>query len=193
MSETRMDATSTGPSWGAVLAFGIVTALFGIAIMAWPDITLGVLAILLGIQLIVVGIFDLAGALAAKGEKSGARWLAAVIGVIGLGIGLLILFGGESLGDSLTKTVQILGVILGIYWIVRGAVSVVSGLADSEAPHRGWRLAGGALSIIAGLVVIAWPGKSLMLFTWLMGIWILILGIVMILMAFVVKKAEAAA
>lgn len=190
-----MEEMSTAPSgganasslWGGLLAFGIITALFGVAIMAWPDLTIGVLVVLLGIQLILAGIFDVVGAFASE-AKGGMKWAAIIVGVIALGLGVLVLFNGDGLGDSLTNTVQVLGIILGIFWLIHGVVDAISGFTDSEAPHRMWRILGGIVSAVAGIIVIAWPGKSLLLFTWLMGLFLLALGLITILAAFAVRR-----
>ncbi len=53
-----------GRHWGWVLAFGIVTLLAGILALAWPGRTVVVLAVLFGVQLVVVGIFRFVAALA---------------------------------------------------------------------------------------------------------------------------------
>jgi len=190
-----MGEMSTAPSggarassmWGGLLAFGLITALFGVLIMAWPDITIGVLVVLLGIQLLIAGIFDVVGAFS-SGAKGGMRWAAIIVGVIALGLGALVLFNGDGLGDSLTNTVMVLGVILGIFWVIRGVVDVISGFTDSEAPNRMWRIVGGVVSVVAGIIVISWPGKSLLLFTWLMGLFLLALGLITVLAAFALRK-----
>lgn len=190
MDETaaRADMAATAKrEWGGILAFGIITALFGVVIMAYPDITLGILVILLGIQLVVGGIFDLVGAF--SDERSGMRWLVALIGVIAIGVGLLILFNGDGLGDSVTESVKFIGYIVGIVWLLKGVVDGLAAIGDDEAPHRGLRLVGAVITAIAGLVVLAWPGKSLVLLTWIVGIWFLLLGILVIVMAFVVRGA----
>ena len=175
--------------WWVVLAAGVITSLFAIAIMAWPDITLGILTALLGIELIVAGVLDLVRVFAAKGENAGARWFMGVVGVVALGIGLWILFGGEDLGDSLKNTVQLIGIIVGIFWVARGAVDVLAGITDSEAPNRGMRIVAGVLWAIAGVVVISWPGKSLLMLTWIVGLSLLLLGILQIVLSLQVKKA----
>ena len=57
--------------WGWVLAFGIITIAVGIAALAWPGRTLVVVAILFGIQLIVMGIFRFANAFASTTSAAG--------------------------------------------------------------------------------------------------------------------------
>src|SRR5690349_3517329 len=46
--------------WGWMMAFGIISLLAGVAVLAWPGRTLIVVAVLLGIQLVVTGIFRFA-------------------------------------------------------------------------------------------------------------------------------------
>ncbi len=53
-----------GRHWGWLLAYGIVTLAAGIATLVWPNVTLLVIAVLFGVQLIVSGIFRLVAAFA---------------------------------------------------------------------------------------------------------------------------------
>ncbi|HEX6681590.1 MAG TPA: DUF308 domain-containing protein [Candidatus Limnocylindrales bacterium] len=48
-------------------------------------------------------------------------------------------------------------------------------------------LAGGALSIITGLVVLLWPRKTLLLVAALLGVWLVLVGILRIVQAFTGK------
>jgi uncharacterized membrane protein HdeD (DUF308 family) len=53
-----------GRHWVWIFAFGVITLLAGVAALAWPGATILVLAILLGAQLVVTGIFRFVAALA---------------------------------------------------------------------------------------------------------------------------------
>src|SRR5216683_3797665 len=77
-----------GRHWGWLLAFGIITVGIGIAALVWPGRTLVVVAVLFGIQLIVMGIFRFAAAIASDDLTGGRRVLLAVLGVFSLIIGL---------------------------------------------------------------------------------------------------------
>jgi uncharacterized membrane protein HdeD (DUF308 family) len=77
-----------GRHWGWVLAFGIITLVIGIVALVWPGRTLLVVAVLFGIQLIVMGIFRFVGALASDDVSGGSRALLALLGVLSLIIGL---------------------------------------------------------------------------------------------------------
>ena len=46
--------------------------------------------------------------------------------------------------------------------------------------------------IIGGVVVLVWPGISLVTLTWVVGIWLIIIGIYEIIAAFSVKRMAGA-
>jgi uncharacterized membrane protein HdeD (DUF308 family) len=77
-----------GRHWGWVLAFGIITLLIGIVAPVWPRRTLLVVAVLFGIQLIVMGIVSvLAGIVVLVYPGISLLVLAVVLGI------WLIVFG----------------------------------------------------------------------------------------------------
>ena len=47
----------------------------------------------------------------------------------------------------------------------------------------------GALSVAAGIIVIAWPGPSLVTLAIVLGVWLIIYGIMEITLAFRVRSA----
>lgn len=48
------------------VGFGALTALFGLVILVWPDITVGVLAVLMGVYMVVFGILEVFAAFQVK-------------------------------------------------------------------------------------------------------------------------------
>ena len=68
---------SIGRHWGWIMAFGVLTLLAGVAVLAWPGRTLVVIAVLFGVQLIVTGIFRFVAAFAADDLTGGTRVLLA--------------------------------------------------------------------------------------------------------------------
>jgi len=51
-------------------------------------------------------------------------------------------------------------------------------------PERGWTAAMGVLSILAGIVVLIYPGPSLLTLSIVLGIWLLVYGAMEIMAAF---------
>ncbi len=156
--DPRTDAAdlvaSIGRHWIWLLSFGILTLIAGVAAVAWPGPTVIAVAVLFGIQLIVVGLFQFVGAFAGSDVSGGVRVLNAVLGLLAFVVGLYAI-------RHVLVSVVALALLLGIFWVVNGFVEIFSALTRRDSPHRGWTGFMGVLSIVAGLVVLAYPGISL--------------------------------
>ena len=166
-----------GRNWGWVFAYGLLTLIAGIAVLAWPRETLLVLAVLFGIQLIISGIFRFVGALATDDLTGGTRVLLALLGVLSIIVGLWAV-------RHVLLTLLALVVFLGIFWIVNGVIEIFTALAHRGMPQRGWTVAMGVLSVLAGIIVLAYPGLSLYGLAIILGIWLLIFGVMEMAAAF---------
>ena len=175
-----------GRHWGWVLAFGIITVVVGIAALAWPGRTLVVVAVLFGIQLIVMGIFRFASAIASDDLTGGSRVLLALLGVLSLIIGLYAV-------RHVLITLLALAVLLGIFWIVSGAVELFMALSHREMRHRGWNSVMGAISVLAGIVVLAIPGISLLVLAVVLSVWLVFFGVMQISVAVRIRSLGASA
>jgi uncharacterized membrane protein HdeD (DUF308 family) len=161
---------SLGRHWGWVLAYGVITLAAGVLVLAWPRETLLVLAVLLGIQLIVSGIFRFVAALASQDLTGGTRVLLALLGVLSVIIGLWAV-------RHALLTLLALTVFLGIFWIVNGVIEIFTAGSHREMHGRGWRVAMGILSIIAGIIVLGTPGISLVVLVFVLSIWLIMFGL----------------
>jgi uncharacterized membrane protein HdeD (DUF308 family) len=170
-----------GRSWGWILAFGVISLLAGIAVLVWPGRTLIVVAVLFGIQLIVAGIFRFVAAFATDDLTGGTRVLLALLGVLSLVIGLYAV-------RHVYVTLLALALLLGIFWVINGATELFMALSHRGMPDRGWIGVVGVLSIIAGIILLAYPGISLVTLAVLLSVWLLVLGIMEISLAFRVRS-----
>jgi len=182
--DTRDVLGKIGESWGWVLAFSILTLILGIMVMAWPHATVKLVALLFGLQLLIGGIFALVRAFTNSGE--GSRVLLAVLGVLGILVGIFVL-------RHLFQTVVILVVLLGVYWVLHGIIEFFVAVDHRGAPGRGVSIVMGILSFIAGVVVLSWPAPTLLVLVWVLGIWLVVYGLIGIVGAFMVRRAVKAA
>jgi uncharacterized membrane protein HdeD (DUF308 family) len=166
-----------GRHWGWLLVYGVLTLLAGIAVLAWPGETLLVLAVLFGVQLIISGIFRFVAALATDDLTGGTRVLLALLGVLSVIIGLWAV-------RHVLLTLLALTVFLGIYWIVSGVIDIFTALSHRGMQSRGWTAATGVLSLIAGLIVLAFPGLTLLGLAVILGIWLIVFGVMELTSAF---------
>jgi uncharacterized membrane protein HdeD (DUF308 family) len=106
-------------------------------------------------------------------------WMVLLEGIIALIIGLFLLFY-----PATTTTVLI--TVLGFLWFFGGIFTLVGLLMNRE--HWGWKLLTGALGILAGLAILAYPFYSTVLllsfFIILIGIWAMVYGAVRLAWAF---------
>jgi uncharacterized membrane protein HdeD (DUF308 family) len=167
--------TSTTPygvtlarEWSTVLFVGVVTIVLGIVVLVWPQETLVVLAVLFGIQLVLFGLFRLIHAF--SDDASGSRGLLGFVGILGMIAGIVIL-------RHPFESVAVLATILGVVWIVMGAIDVVGALADSTIGHRWMQGIAGLLSVAAGIIVVAWPEPTITVIAWIGGLYLVIFGI----------------
>ena len=173
-----------GESWAWVLAFSVATLILGVMVMAWPSATVKLVALLFGLQLFVGGLFSLVRAFTRGGE--GSRVLLAVLGVLGILVGIFVL-------RHLFQTVVILVILLGVYWVLHGIIEFFVAIDQRGAPARGLNAAMGILSFIAGVVVLSWPSPTLLVLVWVLGVWLVVYGLVGIAGAFMVRRAVKAA
>lgn len=175
-----------GRHWGWVLAFGFITFAAGIAVLVWPGETLLVVAVLFGIQLIVAGLFRFVAAFASSDITGGTRVLLALLGVLSIIVGLWAV-------RHVLLTLTALIVLLGIFWVVNGAIEIFTALSHRRMPERGWTAGMGVLSVVAGIIVLVFPGLTLIGLAVILGVWLAVFGMMEIVGAFRLRQVRAAA
>ncbi|MFZ0217357.1 MAG: HdeD family acid-resistance protein [Candidatus Dormiibacterota bacterium] len=167
--------------WGWTLAFGVLTAIAGVLVVVWPGETLLIAAIIFGLQLIISAVFGLISAFAAPTEHAWARVLTALVALLSLIVGVYLL-------RHPVLAIVLIGVLLGIYWIASGFIQLFVAISHREQPAR-WLVAlTGALSLIAGIIVVADPTLSLVFVAWVLGIWLVVFGIITIVRSFTLRS-----
>lgn len=164
-------------SWQATLFLGVLTVILGIIVSFHPSGSLNVLAVLVGILMIVSGIFNLIRVF--DPGESHRVWLGIA--------GLLFIALGVYLIRHLHVTVAVIGLIIGIAWIIQGLVALMGGISGPVREGKGWWIAFGVISLIAGIVVAATPVTSLNVFAVLLGIWFIIMGFFEIIGGFMIR------
>src|SRR5579871_457142 len=147
----------------------------------------------------------------AEGVLIAQSWQATVIiGVVTLILGLIVTFHP---GGSLNVVAVLLGIlailsgifhlvrifgrgeehrvwsgIVGLVFIVVGVVALVAGFAGGAREGRGWWIFFGAISVIAGIVVVSAPVDSVTVLAVLLGIWFIVMGIIEIIGGFMIRR-----
>jgi uncharacterized membrane protein HdeD (DUF308 family) len=169
-AEVRLLFARLGRSWGWIVAYGVASVLLGIAAVIWPGATLVVIAIIFAVQLLVATVYQFVFAFALPGETGWLRALVAVIAIIGFAIALYLI-------GHVGLTLLLLAILLGVYWIAQGVIEVLIGIEHPELQSRAWVIVSGVLSVLAGAIVVIFPGTSLVFLTIVLGIWLIIFGV----------------
>ncbi|MER6070223.1 DUF308 domain-containing protein [Streptomyces sp. NPDC001817] len=172
--------TALARSWTWILASAVVTLVAGVLILVWPDETLHVLAVVLGLYLLLDGAIRFVTAFAR--ENHGDRLPGLLVAV------LYVLAGVLCLRHPL-QTVTALALVVGLVWLVSGALTLYTAIAAKDLPHRGFVLGAALLGIVAGIVVLALPAESARALTRLLGLWLVLLGLVELAAAFAWRTA----
>ena len=154
-------------TWQATMFLGVLTLIFGIIVSFHPGGSLNVLAVLLGVLMILSGIFHLVRVF--DPEESHRVWLGIA--------GLLFIVIGVVLIRHLHLTVAAIGLVIGITWIVQGLAALIGGISGGAREGRAWWIIFGVVSLIAGIVVVSAPTSSLNVLAVLLGIWFIIMGL----------------
>ena len=166
-------------AWQAGLFLGAVTLILGLIVALHPSGSLNVIAVLLGILMILSGLFHLIRVFDSR--EAHRVWLGIA--------GLLFIVVGVILIRHLHLTRAIIGLVIGITWIVQGVTALIGGIAGGVREGRGWWIFFGVVSLAAGIVVTATPASSVNVLATLLGIWFVIMGIFEIIGSFILRRA----
>ena len=166
-------------SWQSTLVVGVLTLILGIIVSFHPTGSLNVIAVLFGVLMILSGIFHLIRVF--EPEELNRVW-AGISGLLFIVIGVILI-------RHLHLTRALIGLFIGITWIVQGLAAIIGGAAGGARGGRGWWIAFGLVSIVAGIVVVATPTSSLNVLAVLLGIWFIIMGIFEIAGGLILRRA----
>ncbi len=167
----------------ALMIEGIAAILFGIAAVFWPGITIVTLLYLFAAFVLVGGLINLGGGLASIGRKGSSWVMRTLLGVLELGVGVYLL---RHPGVTFATFILLVGFTL----IVRGVFELVMAFTDSEnVGHPVFMGIAGALAVLAGIIVLFQPAAGGVAFVWILGLYALITGPMVIAMANQIPKS----
>ena len=183
-SQVEMEAddnmlAAVGRIWWLLLFGGLISLLVGIIIVFNREWSVQLLAILFAIYLIISGLFEIVRSFA-SGLTGGTRALLLITGVLSVILGVFaIRYSGEN-------AVDLLGIFVGIAFLFRGFASLFTGFDSKEG--RGWNIFFGIIMLVGGVVIMVQPAASLEAIAWIVGIWLVLIGIYEIIASFVVRS-----
>jgi uncharacterized membrane protein HdeD (DUF308 family) len=167
-------------TWWLVLMRGLAAILFGALALLWPHLTLVILVILYAVYALSDGVFALAEAV--RGGGLIPRWWLVLIGAANLGAGIAALAWPR-------LTAILLIVLIGASAMARGLFEIVGALQMRKVIDNEWTLvASGTISTLFGLGVILAPRAGALALAWLIGLWAIALGVLIVGLALRLRR-----
>jgi uncharacterized membrane protein HdeD (DUF308 family) len=151
------DADATG--WWLSILGGIALVVLGIWLLTNLFESVTVLAWLIGVSLIVAGVIEVV-ALHSVREVAAAAWISGGL-LVAAGIAVLVW------PDA---TLWAIALVAGIGLVLAGILRIVVALADRDHVDMPWQLGLGGLTLALGVVILVWPGQTLVVLAVLLGI-----------------------
>lgn len=180
-----MDEATLKDMWGALAVRGMAAIAFGIAAVFWPGITLVTIVYLFGAFVLVSGVVGLIAGLVNYKDKDTmwSRVLVLLVALVELGIGVYLL-------RHPTVTFATLILLISLALIIRGLFDIFTGLfGEGSASYRTLMIVGGTIAGLVGILMLMQPAASGVAFVWILGVYALITGPLMLALAHDGKKA----
>lgn len=163
--------------YGIRVTEGIVAILFGIAAVFWPGLTIVTLLYLFATFILVSGLINLVEGVFHASTGFGSWFLRIILSVILIGVGIYLLRH-----PHVTFATFIL--LIGFALIFRGVMEVVMAfMEDASVGARALLIVAGALAVIVGIIVLTEPVAGGVAFVWILGLYALISGPIIVAMA----------
>jgi uncharacterized membrane protein HdeD (DUF308 family) len=168
-------------NWWVVLVRGIAGVLFGVSALLWPGITLGALVLFFGAYALVDGAFAIVSAFSRR-ARSDRWWVLLLEGLLGIGAGLIAWFMPG-------VTALVLVYLMAAWMITTGVVEIVAAVRLRKEIRGEWLLGlAGVASIVMGVIVAFRPGVGALALVWMLGIYALLFGVLLITLSLRLRR-----
>jgi uncharacterized membrane protein HdeD (DUF308 family) len=144
-------------AWWLLLLLGVISIAVGVVVLAKPSDSLTTLTVIAGVFVLVESVFELVVSMRRRTENRG---MAAVLGVLGVVVGVLLIrhpFSG----------VLAVALLIGI-WLI--AIGVVRFVRAFDLEHRAWNIVLALIEVAAGIVIVSTPPIGFATLALLVGI-----------------------
>lgn len=182
MTTTHAAPALVSRLWTATLLSGVLTAVLGVLILVWPGKSLIVASALFGAYLMISGIVQVILALS-HGVSAAGRFLLFLSGAVSV---VLAVLAFRHFGEG--YALLLLAIWIGIGFIFRGTAVTAGAVSDRGQPGRGWAIFSGVVTVLAGVITLAWPIDSIATLALVVGVWLVVIGLFEIGAAFAIRK-----
>jgi uncharacterized membrane protein HdeD (DUF308 family) len=160
--------------WGRTL-FGVVALIFGLAFLLVPGFTLTLFLYVFGFFMILAGLV-LIGFAWRRPTGSRHRTLNFAEGAINIVIGIIALLAPGITALFAIYLVGVFAIIAGILQIAEGLIAP-RGTQTFGASNRWLLVISGVWALLIGILLVVFPGGGILALLWLVGIFLIVLGL----------------
>ena len=165
--------------WWMFMLLGVLLVLGGIAAITYPCVSSVGAVMVLGIILIVSGVFTIIGAFWA------GKWSALFLQLL---VGILYVMVGMAVRDSPLESTALVTMFVAAFFIVVGAFRIIVSVVE-RFPQWGWALINGVVTLLVGLIIYdSFPLSALWVIGLLVGIELLFNGWTWIMLSLVIRQ-----
>lgn len=163
-------------NWWTLALRGSAAVLFGILALVWPGIVADVLVVLFGAYVAIDGVLGIIAAVRAR-RTHPQWWIVLLRGVGGLAFGI-VAFGWPR------ATALVLLLFIAAWAIVTGVFEILAAIVLRRELKGEWLLIlSGALSLLIGAILALQPRAGSIALVWLIGVYAILAGVVLIVLA----------
>ena len=171
--------------WWAFIARGVLAIALGVMVYAWPTITIAALIIVFGVYAFADGVFLIVKAIGGWKARDD-RWPLLFEGLLGIGIGLMAFFAPGVTAIGLLFYIAAWSLATGILEIV-GAIRL-----RKEIEGEAWWILTGIASILFAVFLMVFPGAGILGLVWLLGVYAIVFGILLIALGIRIRMHKPA-
>lgn len=169
--------------WWVLLLRGLLAIAFGVLTWFYPVASATALVLVFGAYAFVDGLLGLYAAINNR-DNSRHWWVLLLWGLAGVAVG----------GITVIKpavTAFILTLYIGAWALMTGVMEIISAIRLRKEIEGEWLLGlSGLVSVLFGCLVLILPGVGMMALLWLLAIYAVIFGALLVVLAFKVHKQE---
>ena len=175
MSETIIPtfASVARQVWYWTVIRGVLAIVFGVVALVAPISTAVSLAVVIAVFAIVDGLFEIVDGI--RHRSTGGAGLRILQGVLTLAFGVVLVVWPAITALAIVWTVGVWAVVVGVIQLV-----VALSLRKVVRSGWGWGVVSGLVSVIFGVIVVARPSAGLVSIVWVLGVYAIMLGVLLI-------------
>ena len=167
--------TLLGHAWWMLALRGAAGFVFGVLALAMPGLTLAFLVALYAAYAIVGGVGAISGAIRHRRDTP-AWWVPLLLGLCSVAAGVIAIFL-----PAITALVLVL--VMGVNAVATGVFDLITAFRLRGRFRGTWLLyLSGILSLVFGVLVLAWPGAGALALVWMIAAYTIFTGALLLVL-----------